>query len=198
MARKEKKIIIIGNNTYYTSSYFADKVALNKRSARDFLNTYPHLTGSKNPKLYSEKIINKALDDYETKVSAKNIEKRLQTQSKEREQARANSEWNNFASYQDELQKILKEHSDLDEVSKRMQQEAYDNAQDKFNKELVPRMLQGLYHLLKHSFDVEQFKQDCLIYEDLQLRQIAGEEREIDEIQAVERLADNIDYIKKK
>lgn len=70
MPKESKETIIKNGKTYYTSTYFANKVNLSKRAARDYLKDFTHEDISENPKLYKKSIINKAITSYQKKTSS--------------------------------------------------------------------------------------------------------------------------------
>lgn len=70
MPKESKETIIKNGKTYYTSTYFANKVNLSKRTARDYLKDFTHEDISGNPKLYRKSIIDKAITSYQKKTSS--------------------------------------------------------------------------------------------------------------------------------
>lgn len=70
MPKESKETVIKNGKTYYTSTYFASKVNLGKRAAREYLKTFNHEEISKNPKLYTRKIMDIAISNYLRKNSS--------------------------------------------------------------------------------------------------------------------------------
>ncbi|MEW4355114.1 hypothetical protein AB1I63_09750 [Streptococcus pneumoniae] len=212
MARIESTYKIVDGQKYFTSNHLANKYFIDKRTARNFLKSYPSLEGSKNPRLYEEEVMKCAVDDYEEKTTPANREKFYEKIRAAREDSFYSSQILEELSKLEVKRKELEEYKDadpetqhkLDELRKQTEYEiehkeaALEAAKKEFATNLPTMLLKHLLYVQGYSFNEEQYKRDLELHHLSELFREAGVMRSEEHRKAVKRLESNKGYLMRK
>lgn len=198
MARESVDTKNINGVLYYTSTYFAKKVFVNKRDARGFLEDFSSLEGHTNPRLYDQKTIEKAIDSYKNGYRTKDIynKKRLKLLV-EQEIKRASIEEKNYYSYLENYDPVSENEELINDIGFQMEVIALNSAKNKFEANLTKMMLKHVLYIQGYEFDEKQYLDDLVLNEVQEIVRDEGEVRALDHINALKRLNSLNAYLKK-
>lgn len=196
MSRESVEKKIINGSLYYTSTYFANEVFVNKRGARAFLKTFKSIDGHSNPRLYDKVTMDKAITAYKKGNRTKEIyeQKRLEILMNE-EKNRTKNEQELFLEYM-ENQPYMNEESLREEEGEKIINYALSRADNIFEKELPIMMLKHLLHLHGYEFNETLYRKDLELHEISESFREPGNERTIEHIESVKRLESTHGYLK--
>ena len=198
MPRLSVETKIINGVLYYTSTYFANQVFVNKRDARAFLEDFNSLKGNTNPKLYDKNTMDKAIDAYINGLRTKDIyEKNIQETIVNQEIQRAITEENNHWAYLKNYDPIAEMELTKNDMGYQMDYIARSTAQKEFETNLTNMMLKHLLYLHGYEFDEKKYLDDLIFNEEREIVRDIGEERELEHIFTLKRLNSSNSYLKK-
>ena len=198
MPRKSVETKNINGVLYYTSTYFANEVFVNKREARAFLEDFNSLKGHTNPRLYDKNTIDKAISSYKNGYRTKDIfDKKRQEMLINQEIQRSNTEENNHLAYLENSDPIAEMELTKNDMGYQMEAVALSTAQKKFETNLTNMLLKHLLYLQGYEFDEKKYLDDLIFNEVQEIVRDIGEERELKHIFALKRLNSSNSYLKK-
>lgn len=198
MPRKSVETKNINGILYYTSTYFANEVFVNKREARAFLEDFNSLKGHTNPRLYDKNTMDKAISSYKNGYRTKDIfDKKSQEMLINQEIQRASAEGNNYLTYLENLDQTAENERLKNDIGYQMEVAARCAALKKFQTDLTNTMLKHLLYLQGYEFDEEKYLSDLFLNEIRETIREDGVERKLDHISVVNRLNSPHSYLKK-
>lgn len=198
MARKSVETKNINGFLYYTSTYFANEVFVNKREARAFLEDFNSLKGHTNPRLYDKNTMEKAISSYKNGYRTKDIfDKKIQDILINQEIQRASAEGKNYLTYLENFDQITENAQLKNDIGHQMEVSARSAALKKFETDLTNTMLKHLLYLQGYEFDEEKYLNDLILNEGREIVRDDGDERDLEHILALKRLSSSNSYLKK-
>ncbi|HEO8607575.1 TPA: hypothetical protein ACGO8I_000240 [Streptococcus suis] len=198
MARKSVETKNINGVLYYTSTYFANEVFVNKREARAFLEDFNSLKGHTNPRLYDKNTMEKAISSYKNGYRTKDIfDKKIQDILINQEIQRASAEGKNYLTYLENFDQITENAQLKNDIGHQMEVSARSAALKKFETDLTNTMLKHLLYLQGYEFDEEKYLNDLILNEGREIVRDDGDERDLEHILALKRLSSSNSYLKK-
>ncbi|CAM3227008.1 hypothetical protein STPL106120_01195 [Streptococcus pluranimalium] len=198
MPRKSVETKNINGILYYTSTYFANEVFVNKREARAFLEDFNSLKGHTNPRLYDKNTMDKAISSYKNGYRTKDIfDKKSQEMLINQEIQRASTEGNNYLTYLENLDQTAENERLKNDIGYQMEVYARITALKKFETDLTNTMLKHLLYLQGYEFDEEKYLNDLILNEVREITREDGVERDLEHTLALKRLSSSNSYLKK-
>lgn len=192
MSRNTVEFKVIDGKRYFTANYFSKEVGVSERRARKYLEDFQHKTDSKSPKLYSEKIMQKAIDSAMAGKPGLNAQERILKKLREQEEKRIGEEEALYDSFL-EREEAINSNDFEEENIKRSQAIALK----KYREDLTNMMLKHLLAIQGFAFDDEQYLDDLILHESEEAFRPEGGRRSDEHLKAVKRLTSTHAYLKK-
>lgn len=185
MAKVKKLEVIKDGIRYYTSTHFAEQVHVTERTARKFLENWPCIPESKNPKLYTKEVMEGAIYLY-SKQNGNRIDNLLLKEEELRASAEEDAEREYLENFDPE-----EAYRELEEVNDDLG--IYEMSMQEYKETVNQRMLQSILSVLGYEFNEELYKKD-LEYKNWDVIRVAGDKRSLEVVKAFKRLENN-DYL---